>query len=276
MAARDAQTKRSARQVQATSAARWHPAAAGPPAAATLGRQVHDAVRHWLIAGELVPGEKLSLRTIAARLAVSVQPVREAVARLVAEQALEVLPNRAVRVPVLDAATFDELTLLRLGIEGFAVERAAARRSGDDLAAMRRCEAEFRRHGERPRPDLKAAIAANQALHFVVYRAAGLPPLLPIVEGLWLRIGPLINLDLRSGDSRERIAKSVRCHAAMVDGVERAEAQAARAGLVADIEGAARHIRARLQAAGAVATVASTATDRVAGLARAAAVARVD
>jgi DNA-binding GntR family transcriptional regulator len=220
--------------------------AAEPTARPTLGRHVHAELRERLICGALVPGEKLSLRTVAAQIGVSVQPVREAVARLVADQAFEVLPNRAVRVPVLDVGRFVELTTIRLALEGMAAERAAALRSEVDLARMRRHEAAFARQQKSGRPDLAAAIRANQALHFAVYRAAGLPSLVPMIEGLWLRIGPLINLDLRGGSGPARMAKSVRCHARMVDGIAARHAGRARAGLQADIEGAARHIAARL------------------------------
>lgn len=214
----------------------------------TLGRHVHAELRERLISGALTPGEKLSLRTVAAQIGVSVQPVREAVARLVADQAFEVLPNRAVRVPVLDVERFVELTTIRLAIEGFAAERAATRRSEAELAEMRAQEAAFARQQQSTRPDLAAAIRANRALHFAVYRAAGLPTMVSLIEGLWLRIGPLINLDLRGGSGPARMAKSVRCHARLVAGVAARDGARARAGLEADIEGAALHIEARLRA----------------------------
>jgi DNA-binding GntR family transcriptional regulator len=216
--------------------------------APTLGRHVHAELRERLISGALVPGEKLSLRTVAAQIGVSVQPVREAVARLVADQAFEVLPNRAVRVPLLDVERFAELTTIRLALEGFAAERAAGLRSDAELTEMRRHEAAFQRQQRSARPDVAAAIRANRALHFAVYRAAGLPTLVPLIEGLWLRIGPLINLDLRDGSGPVRMAKSVRCHARMVGGIAARQPSRARAGLEADIEGAARHIEARLRA----------------------------
>src|SRR5512145_1207702 len=76
---------------------------ARPPGAdalprATMAARVYAELRERLVAGMLEPGQKVSLRTIAERLGVSVQPVREAVSRLVADRALVVLPNRAVRV----------------------------------------------------------------------------------------------------------------------------------------------------------------------------------
>jgi DNA-binding GntR family transcriptional regulator len=213
--------------------------------AATLGQIVHDELRELLVAGVLSPGEKVSLRTMAARLGVSMQPVREAVARLVADRALEVLPNRAVRVPLLTLAQFRELTAIRLAIEGFAAERAARCRSTRELAAMRAHETAFRRAGRGRSPDLPQAVVSNKAFHFAVYRAARLPELLPIIEGLWLRIGPVLNLDLRSNVSRVRVGRAADHHGHLLEAIARGDARAARSALAADVRGAARHIESQ-------------------------------
>lgn len=196
-----------------------------------------------LMEGVLSPGEKISLRTMAGRLGVSVQPVREAVSRLVADRALEVLPNRAVCVPILTLEQFRSLTAIRLAIEGFAAGRAARFHTGADLAEMRRQESAFRREGASRAPDLAAAVAANQALHFAIYRAAGLPELLPIIEGLWLRIGPVLNLDLRSNVSRVRVGRAAGHHGRIVEAIARRDARAASQALAADIGGAAKYIQ---------------------------------
>jgi DNA-binding GntR family transcriptional regulator len=211
----------------------------------TLGRQVHGRLRELIVAGVLSPGDKVSLRTIAGQLGVSVQPVREAVSRLVADRALEVLPNRAVRVPILSRGQFRELTAIRLAIEGFAAERAAEFRTREDVAAMRRYEAAFRREGASRNPHLPAAVAANHAFHFAIYRAAALPELMPIIEGLWLRIGPVLNVDLRSNVSHTRVGKSAGHHAKLLAAIARGDGRAARQALAADISGAAKHIESR-------------------------------
>ncbi|RXL93469.1 GntR family transcriptional regulator, partial [Citrobacter sp. AAK_AS5] len=82
-----------------------------------------------LIAGKLTPGDRLSLRSAAEQLGVSMMPVREAVNRLVADGGLEVAPNRAVRVPILTVSQFRDLTRVRVAIEGHAAAEAALRRS---------------------------------------------------------------------------------------------------------------------------------------------------
>ena len=208
----------------------------------TLGERVHGHLRELLMSGELAPGQKMSLRTVAETLGVSMMPVREAVARLVADQSLEVLPNRAVRVPLMTLPRFRELTKVRLAVESFAVEEAARNRAPSDLAAMRRFEEAFVAEARSPHPRADHAVRANKGLHFAVYRATGLPTLVGIIEGLWLKIGPVLNLDLKLSPERLRTGGAAECHRRLLDAVEAGEPHAARAALVADIEGAARFI----------------------------------
>jgi len=208
----------------------------------TLGAQVLAHLRSQLITGLLAPGDRLSLRTLAGQQGVSMQPVRDAVSRLVAERALEVTPKRAVQVPLMSAPQFRELTAIRLTVEGLAAERAADQRGGAERGALRRHEAAFRRESRRRRPDIDAAIVANANLHFAVYRAAGMPALTAIIEGLWLRIGPVLNLDLRGGAGRLASGIAAHCHAAMVDAIERGDARASRAALQEDIGSTAAFI----------------------------------
>ena len=79
----------------------------------TLGDQVYAHVRKLLMSGRLAPGDKLSLRSVADVMGVSMMPVREAVSRLVADRALEVTPNRAVRVPEMKRRQFQDLRIPR-------------------------------------------------------------------------------------------------------------------------------------------------------------------
>jgi len=211
----------------------------------TLGAQVLAHLRTQLITGLLAPGDRLSLRSVAQQQGVSMQPVRDAVAQLVAERALAVSPKRAVVVPMMSAPQFRELTQIRLTVEGFAAEQAARQRGGAECAALRRHEAAFRRESRRRTPDIDAAIVANANLHFAIYRAADMPALTAIIEGLWLRIGPVLNLDLRDGPHRLASGVAARCHAMLVEAIERGDAPAARAALQEDIGSTADFIEAR-------------------------------
>jgi len=209
---------------------------------ATLGDRVHTELRELLMSGELAPGQRMSLRSVAETLGVSMMPVREAVSRLVADQSLEVLPNRAVRVPLMTRARFRELTTVRLAVEGFAAEQAARNHAEADLAVMRQFEEAFLAEARSPDPHAERAVRANKELHFAVYRATGLPTLVGIIEGLWLKIGPVLNFDLKASPERLRTGGATEHHRRLVAAMHAGDGAAARKALIADIEGAASFI----------------------------------
>jgi DNA-binding GntR family transcriptional regulator len=208
----------------------------------TLGERAYAQLADLLISGRLAPGEKLSLRTAAEVLGVSIMPVREAVSRLVADKALEVAANRAVRVPVMSPAQFRDLTRVRIAIEGHAAAEAAQRRLPGDLAAITAAETAMRAESEATTPDLPRAVELNKTFHFAVYEAARSPILVEIIRALWLKAGPVINLDLRGNPDRLAKGEAIRFHAEARRAIAAGDADAARAAITADINGAANFI----------------------------------
>lgn len=208
----------------------------------TLSADVYSQLRDLLISGRVMPGEKLSLRSIADALGVSVMPVREAVHRLVAEQALEMAANRYIRVPVLTVSQFREITSIRLNLEGQAAARAAQLVSAEALQEVQEIHDAFCQEFAQNPPDESRLIALNKALHFAIYGQADMPILLQIVESLWLRIGPILNYDLRSGT--ERVIQRVQAshHAALVQALKARDPVAACEALQGDIKSAAEFI----------------------------------
>ncbi|WP_332695145.1 GntR family transcriptional regulator [Bosea sp. (in: a-proteobacteria)] len=208
----------------------------------TLGERVTRELRSLLASGRLAPGEKLSLRRVAEALGVSMMPVREAVSRLAADKALEVLPGRAVRVPVLTRSQFRELTRIRLVVEGFAAEEAAKNVTAAQIAEVARHDAAFRAAAKADPPDTVAAVVANRDLHFALYEAAGMQSLVEMIERLWLKAGPILNLDMRHEPRRLDGGSAVVAHAALLEALRQRDPAAARKALVDDISAAAEHI----------------------------------
>jgi len=208
----------------------------------TLGDRVAGELRALLMAGKLAPGEKLSLRKVAEAIGVSMMPVREAISRLAADGALEVLPGRAVRVPIMSLSQFRELTRIRLVLEGFAAEEAARNASEADAAAIAEAERIFREAAESTPPNSTEAVTANHKLHATLYRAAGMPTLVEMIERLWLRAGPVLNLDMRSDPDRLKGGSAVQAHAALLVALRARDDAGARRAIEADISAAAAHI----------------------------------
>lgn len=208
----------------------------------TLRGDVYLQLRDLLLYGRAMPGEQLSLRTIAEALGVSVMPVREAVHRLVAEQALELTSNRALRVPLLTVSQFREITSIRVNLEVLATAQAATRLDEAGYQSIEAQHLRFSREISSKRPDKNRLIAFNKDLHFAIYSQAGMPMLMQMIESLWLRIGPILNYDLRSGSVRVGSRAQDDHHARLVDALKRHDAVAASNALQDDIQGAADFI----------------------------------
>ena len=210
----------------------------------TLGEQVYQDLRELLVAGQVAPGEKFTLRGLAKAIGTSSMPVREAVSRLAAENALEILPNRAIRVPIMTRERFIELRIIRTEVEGLAVQIAAERATPDEIEEAARHQEVFAAESRKRNPDGAIALKANKDLHFAVYRAARMPVLLQLIEGLWLQIGPVINLDLRASGRRLHAVEAHKHHARLIEAMRRRDGRAARAALADDIRSAAEFILA--------------------------------
>ena len=210
-----------------------------PIAHLTLSAKVYQDLRERIISGQVQPGERLTLAGMASALGTSAMPVREAIQKLAADEALEILPNKSVRVPVMTHSRFKELVTIRIAVEGLAIETAAGRITAAQLANLAELECVFRTELQLASPDVNRIIQVNKQFHFGAYEAAGMPTLCSLIEGLWLRIGPVLNLDIRNGSSRLSNPPSVRAHRAMLDALRAHDGPAAKRGLAMDIQCAA-------------------------------------
>lgn len=208
----------------------------------SLASKVYVDLRNLIMSGKLAPGDRLSLREIAQALQVSVMPVRDAVNRLVTEQALIASPNRGFYLPRMTSSEFREFIIVRTEIEGFCAEQAALRRSDDDIASIAAAESAYRAYCRSPQPCYVEAAALNMEFHFALYRAAHLSRLYGIIESLWLRAGPLIILETRSNPERLATGGSYSRHLEALTAVKAGDGSGARAAIAGDIQTAAAFI----------------------------------
>ena len=103
-----------------------------------LGSTVYHLLCNALIQGKLKPGERLKIRELAARLGTSVTPVRDAILRLVQEQALAMKSARDIRVPHMTVERYLEIRAIRIKLEGLAAEMAAQNADATQIALLER------------------------------------------------------------------------------------------------------------------------------------------
>lgn len=203
--------------------------ALAPVGRETVQDRTYRQLRDALIRGAFDAGEPFLVADVAQRLEVSSMPVREALARLVSERALEVLPNRRVRVPLLTLERARDITRARMLVEGELLSRALANLSREDVAGLEALTVEYEAATDAP-----AVAHLNHAFHFGLYARAGSSVLLPVVESLWMQAGPFVRAAVRRHDPARDGSPTLH-HRAIMDAIlARAPDRAAEA-LGADI-----------------------------------------
>lgn len=138
------------------------------------------------------PGARLVVSHLSKEFGTSAMPVRQALQRLVAENALIEHSNRGVRVPVLDALDLMDLRRVRCAIEGQATEWAAQTITSVELEKLAQLQTKMLATTDASHAE--NYLAWNMEFHFTAYGAARSPLLIPVIESLWLRAGPCLNI----------------------------------------------------------------------------------
>lgn len=206
---------------------------------------LHDAayeqLRQALMDGQFKPGQAFTIRALAAVFGTSPMPVRDALKRLVAERALELRPNRSVVLPLMTRARFQEILQVRLALESMIAARAAHQVTPAIIKAMAAdhhamCQAV-------DTGEAASYLAANRRFHFRLYEAAQTVVMQPMIESMWMQIGPHIN---QVFSSRERgTTNADHHHNALLRALRRRDAAAAAKAVHEDISDAADVILAQ-------------------------------
>ncbi|PZV35599.1 GntR family transcriptional regulator [Mesorhizobium kowhaii] len=210
----------------------------------TLNDRAYGALKQELISGGFSPGQTLVIRKLAETFGISTTPIREALQRLVAERLLEMQNNRSVIVPLLSAPAFEELTRIRIAVEGLAGEMAASRMTESGLVDIKAALAGMQQAIETG--DAKAYLALNEAFHFAIYQHAGAPILLNMIRDLWGRVGPYLKLLMQAD---RYVPQSNDAHRQIVAALEQRGGPAVRTFIEEDITVAAAVLSANLGAA---------------------------
>ncbi len=233
-----------------------------------LPAQIAKAIRDAILTGELTADDRLpSESDLAETFAVSRPTVREALKRLAAQclirtergafggafvrrlsyrEAQGQLATTSTLLLSINEVAFSVACEARYAMEKSCTALASARRTADDLAAMR---AEIHRQSQ---PDLtdEAFCASDVALHRTLVDAASNPILSYQLAGAVEAMQPLMNMITFSARSRERI---VALHTGLADAIEARQPAAADA-ILADLERYTLELGEKLIASRATAT----------------------
>jgi DNA-binding GntR family transcriptional regulator len=186
-----------------------------------------------ILNGEIMPGQLVTIQSLADAFGVSAMPVREALQRLTAAKALTVISSRSIGIPHLTKERLLDLKRVRLEIEGLAAEWAAPRITPREIADLKKLVTKMAMAAV---SDRKAYVRHNREFHFVIYRAAGSEALYAIIETLWLQISPYFHFLQESGNYRT----SNELHEFVLTSLRAGDSIAAGQGIRNDIEAAGK------------------------------------
>lgn len=210
--------------------------AASREASESVKQWVYRVLRRAIMTGQFEPGGPVTINGLAEALGVSAMPVREALHRLVSEGALELLDNRRVRVPDLDPQSFEEVLEARVALETRAAERAMPFIDDRRLARMRA----FDQQADQALAigNFGRLVEANFDFHRCLYEARPGTVMLPLIESLWLRLGPFMR---RAGETLSQTYQVDR-HAEALAAIMQRDAEALKMAIAADIRDGSGHL----------------------------------
>jgi DNA-binding GntR family transcriptional regulator len=137
---------------------------------------IHGLLRQGILDLKYRPGDYLNIDELARRHEISPIPVREAVARLVAERLVIMRPHVGAEVAPLDETSVREIFAFLGGLETSSVGDIVAKSIGEDVADLRRIFAEMEQM--RLPEDLGSWDRSNAAFHLKLASIARLPSIL--------------------------------------------------------------------------------------------------
>jgi DNA-binding GntR family transcriptional regulator len=204
----------------------------------TISDGVYFQLRNALITGRFDPGQVLTIAALAKSFHTSHMPVREALRRLGAENALEIASTGSACVPSVSIERLDDICRARVALEGLATEIAAGSVRPEEITAIEGHMAEHEAIGASG--NVYDMLLKNRDFHFAIYRASRSEVLVQLIDSLWLRYGPYMRM--LSSYIAPRMGTGMHepfsnHHHAIVDALHRRDGAAAREHMIADITG---------------------------------------
>ena len=180
--------------------------------------QVYRSLLDAISDGSLAPGQRVTQEDIAAQLAVSRQPVLQALRLLKKDGFIHDAPGRGVLVAPLDAGWMGQVYAVRGALDALAARLAAGYRAEIDpqLIAYGREASDSK--------DVKAMIDADMAFHEAIYAAARNPLIAQSAQLHWRHLRRVMGAVLQSAQQRATVWDE---HEAIADAIATGDAKRA-------------------------------------------------
>ena len=217
-------------QLDATDSA--HQSAAG----GTMVERAYARLSYALIVGQVVPGECLTIRKLAVQLGSSITPVRDALSRLAAADALDHSRRSGVIVPLLSADELAELIRLRRAVEPVAFAEAAAFHAATNWRGVEAIHHDVCRLVEYE--DAARFAAAIWSIRKTVLGLERMSILAGFITQIWCRLGPTFTQMMVDHNKRRCLASHFHT---IVAAIGRGDVKRAAQAVIEEIEGCVTH-----------------------------------
>ncbi len=205
-----------------------------------LVEQVYRSLLDAISDGSMAPGTRIMQEDIAAQLAVSRQPVLQALRLLKKDGFVLDAPGRGVLVAPLDVTGLAQIYQVRSALDALAARLAARGRSAIDP-----CLIDQGRKATRG-TNVKAMMAADEAFHAAIYAASGNPLIALSAQQHWHHIRRAMGAVLQVSTIRESVWDE---HAAIADAILQGDEDLAETLIRQHGEDAARNLASLLTSA---------------------------
>jgi DNA-binding GntR family transcriptional regulator len=202
-----------------------------------LTEQVYQRLLHAICDGELAPGTRLTQEELATALAVSRQPVLQALRLLKKDGFVIDAGRRGLQVPPLEAQAIAQVYEVRAVLDGLAARRAALAKAQLDPTVID--EGRSAVAGQR----IGVMIDADMNFHHVIYAASGNPLIAETVNYHWRHIRRAMGAVLQTVGVRRAVWDE---HEAILQAINRGDANRAERLAREHCERAGQHIVAQL------------------------------
>ena len=189
------------------------------------GRYIYEELRKQILTLKLKPGAPLDEVSLAAQFGLSRSPVRDALARLISEGLVTILPNRTTLVTPFEIEEFPKYISALDLIQRAVTRLAAQHRTEDDLKRIRQADEDYMQAVESG--DFQAMSETNKALHMAIAHAANNPYFVGYYERLLGEGQRLLHLHFDYTVTSPNATKLGRDHAELIDVIERKDADMA-------------------------------------------------
>lgn len=207
------------------------------------GDSIYQSVRDYVLdlASQIDAPLRIKEQDLAQKLGVSRTPVRQALLRLGQDGILTLEPHKgALLAPATERDYLDWLKI-RVELEGFAAREAALNASKRDVDALKAIFDGF--DDDNLNEKTSEYAAANVEFHAAIMTLADNP----LLERIWASFGHRGMIKTRTIQRLDRARQSLHEHLALIDAIERRDAECAQSLAREHVEGLLRQVTLELE-----------------------------